>query len=157
MQQVWGHIMRSCEMRGKELLDANVITTADLQNWLKSKNSNEVDIIGVGLPCYAFFQNLVYSIKAGSVGILLHDNLEITHLNRPHEKLLDWFYQPIMVLKEQIKVLSLGEGEIMFLEKSVLFGNNVQRIKGWDNGSLLPQDAVRSAQIEGISRRYSFF
>ena len=140
-------------MRGKELLDANIITTTDLHDWLKTKNTNEADMIGVGLPCYAFFQNLVYSIKSGADGLLLLDDLEITHLNRPQGKLLDWFFQPIMVLKEQIKVLSLGEGEIRFLEKAVLFGNNTQRMNSWDNGSLLPQDAVRAAQIEGISRR----
>lgn len=140
-------------MRGKELLDANVITTTDLRDWLKTKNINEADMIGVGLPCYAFFQNLVYSIKSGAEGLLLLDDLEITHLNRPQGKLLDWFFQPVMVLKEQIKVLSLGEGEIRFLEKAVLFGNNTQRMNSWDNGSLLPQDAVRAAQIEGISRR----
>ncbi|XP_059623874.1 uncharacterized membrane protein At3g27390 [Cornus florida] len=153
MVQVWGNMMKSCEMRGKELLDANVITPADLYDWLKTKNGNEAAIVGVGLPCYAFFQTLLHSIKARSDGLLLLDDLEITQLNRPHDRLLDWFFQPVMVLKEQIKVMELGEGEVRFLEKVVLFGSDTQHMETWKNGSVVPVDAVRAAQIDGISRR----
>ncbi|GFY93817.1 hypothetical protein Acr_09g0002630 [Actinidia rufa] len=113
MVQVWGNMMRSCEMRGKELLDT----------------------------------------KSGSDGLLLLDNFEINNLNRPQDRLLDWFFQPVMVLKEQIKVIELGEGEAFFLEKVVLFGSNNQRMEAWESGSLVPQDALRAAQIEGIGRR----
>ncbi|KAK9292150.1 hypothetical protein L1049_020109 [Liquidambar formosana] len=59
-----------------------------------------------------------------------------------------------MVLKEQIRVIKLGEGEVRFLEKVVLFGSNTQRMEEWENGSLVPQDTLRAAQIQGISRRY---
>ena len=140
-------------MRGKELLDTNVITPDDLYDWLRAKNSNEVSIVGVGLPCYSFLQTVLYSIKAGSDGLLLLDNFEINNLNRPQDRLLDWFFQPVMVLKEQIKVIELGEGEACFLEKVVLFGSNNQRMEAWQSGSLVPQDALRAAQIEGIGRR----
>ncbi|KAM1091211.1 uncharacterized membrane protein At3g27390-like [Malus sylvestris] len=152
--QIWENMMRSCELRGKELLDDNVIATTDLDEWLKAKNSNEASIIGVGLPCYSCLQTLLCSIRSNSDGLLLLDDVEINYLNRPHEKLWDWFFNPIMVLKEQIKVIKLSEGEVRYLEKVVLFGtNNPQRVVAWDNGSLLPQDALRAAQIEGISRR----
>ncbi|XP_068314506.1 uncharacterized membrane protein At3g27390-like [Pyrus communis] len=154
MVQIWENMMRSCELRGKELLDDNVIATTDLDEWLKAKNSNEASIIGVGLPCYSCLQTLLCSIRSNSDGLLLLDDVEINYLNRPHEKLWDWFFNPIMVLKEQIKVIKLSEGEVRYLEKVVLFGtNNPQRVVAWDNGSLLPQDALRAAQIEGISRR----
>ncbi|XP_052204159.1 uncharacterized membrane protein At3g27390 [Diospyros lotus] len=154
MVQVWGHIMRSCEMRGKELLDANVIKTADLYDWLRAKNSNDAGgIVGVGLPCYSFLQTLLASIKARCDGLLLLDNLVVNHLNRPQDRLLDWFFHPIMLLKEQIRVIELEEGEIRFLEKAVLLGSNLERMEGWKNGSLVPQEAVRAAQIQGISRR----
>ncbi|TQD92684.1 hypothetical protein C1H46_021677 [Malus baccata] len=154
MVQIWENMMRSCELRGKALLDDNVITTTDLDEWLKAKNSNEASIIGVGLPSYSFLQTLLCSIRSNSDGLLLLDNVEVNYLNRPHDKLVDWFFNPIMVLKEQIKVLQLGEGEVRYLEKVVLFGsNNPQRLEAWDSGSLLPQEAVRAAQIEGISRR----
>lgn len=145
--------MRLCEVRGKELLDTNLITPADLYDWLKAKNANEAPIVDVGLPCYSFLQTILYSIKSGSDGLLLLDGLEITHLNRPQDRLLDWFFQPVMVLKEQIRVIHLEEGETRFLEKVILFGSNTQRSKTWENGSVIPQDALRAAQIEGISRR----
>ncbi|KAL6993741.1 hypothetical protein U1Q18_011858, partial [Sarracenia purpurea var. burkii] len=153
MVQVWENMMRLCEMRGKELLDANVIMPADLYDWLRAKNSNEAAIVGFGLPCYSFLQTLFSSIKVGSDGVLLLDDFEINNLNRPQDRLLDWFFQPVMVLKEQIKVIELGEGESRFLEKVVLFGSDTQRLEAWQNGSLVPQDALRAAQIQGISRR----
>lgn len=153
MVQVWGNMMRSCELRGKDLLDANVITPADLYDSLKAKNANEAHVVDIGLPCYSFLQIILYSIKAGSEGLLLLDDLEITYLNRPQDRLLDWFFQPVMVLKEQIRVIHLEECETRFLEKVLLFGSNTERSKAWENGSLMPQEALRAAQIEGISRR----
>jgi hypothetical protein len=149
--------MKHCEMRGKELLDAGVITTADFYEWLQAKNSDEAAMISVGLPCYSFLQTLLYSIKANSRGLLLFDGVEVTHFNRPKDKLLDWFFNPIMVLKEQIRVIKLEEDEVRYLEKEVLFGSNTQRKEACHNGSLAPQDALRAAQIQGISRRYELF
>lgn len=146
--------MKSCEIRGKELLEANVITSLDLCEWLKAKGSHGGAIIGVGLPCYSFLQTLLLSIRSGSNGLLMLDNVEINNLNRPKDKLLDWFFNPIMVLKEQIRVIKLGDGEVKLLEKLVLFGTNLERMDAWDNGSIVPQDSLRAAQIEGISRRF---
>lgn len=145
--------MKACEARGKELLDTNVITPADLLDWLKAKNSNDASIVDVGLPCFSFLHTLLGSIEARSNGLMLLDGTEVNHLNRPQDRLLDWFFHPIMVLKEQIKVLQLEEGEIQYLERMLLFGNNKERGKSWENGSFIPLDALRTAQIEGISRR----
>ncbi|KAL0377722.1 UNVERIFIED_CONTAM: putative membrane protein [Sesamum radiatum] len=153
MVQIWGSTMKSCEARGRELLDAGVITPADLSDWLKAKHSHDAPIIDVGLPCFSFLHTLLYSIKAGSNGLILLDGTEVNHLNRPQDRLLDWFFHPVMVLKEQIRALHLEDCEIQYLEKVMLFGNNKERAKSWENGSLVPQDALRAAQIEGISRR----
>ncbi|KAI5581745.1 hypothetical protein BDE02_07G038500 [Populus trichocarpa] len=153
MVQVWGVMMRSCEMRGRDLLDSGAITLADLSNYLKARGGNEASVICVGLPCYSFLQSLLNSIKAGSDGFLLSDGTEITHHNRPNDKLFDWFFQPLMVLKEQIRVIKLEEGEERFLQRVVLYGNDTQRMETWDNGSLVPQEALRAAQIQGITRR----
>ena len=146
--------MKSCEMWGKELLDASVINPSDLCEWLKAKNSNDGPIIGVALPCYSLFQNLLYSIESGSVGQMMIDGIEATALNAPQERLLDWFFQPIMVLKEQIKVIALEEGEVRYLEKLIIFGGNTERMESWKNGSFKPEDALRAAQIQGMTRRY---
>ncbi|CAK7337650.1 unnamed protein product [Dovyalis caffra] len=153
MVQVWGNMMRSCEKRGKDLLNAGAITPADLNNYLKAKGGNEVSIISVGLPCYSLLQTVLISIKAGADGFMLFDGVELTDLNRPNDKLFDWFFQPLMVVKEQIRVLKLEEGEERFLERVVLYGNDTQRMEAWDNGSLVPQEALRAAQVQGISRR----
>lgn len=144
-------------MRGKELLDASVIAPDDLYEWLSAKNSNDAAIVGVGLPCYSLFQNLLFSIKSGSVGLVMLDGVEVTNLNVPQDRLMDWFFQPIMVLKEQIKVIALGEGEIRYLEKFIIFGGNTQRMESWNNGSFVPEDALRAAQIQGITRRYELY
>lgn len=157
MKQIWGNMMRSCEIRGRDLLDADVITPADLYDWLKAKNSNEAAIIGVGLPCYSLLQTLLHSIKSNSGGLLLLDDFEVTDLNRPKDKLLEWFFNPVMVLKEQIKAIALEEGEVRFLEKVTLFGSDTRRMEAWENASLVPQDALRAAQIQGICRRYMYF
>ncbi|KAI3452032.1 hypothetical protein Pfo_008697 [Paulownia fortunei] len=153
MVQIWGSMMKSCEVRGKELLDASVITPADLSDWLKAKHANDATILDVGLPCFSFLHTVLDSIKAGSNGLILLDGTEVNHLNRPQDRLLDWFFHPVMVLKEQIRVLQLEEGEIRYLEKVLLFGNNKERAKSWENGSFIAQDSLRAAQIEGISRR----
>lgn len=152
MVQVWGNMMRSCEIRARELLDADVITQTDLCEWLKAKNSHEAPIIGVGLPSYSFLHTLVASMKAGD-GILLLDDVFITHENRPQDRLIDWFFQPVMVLKDQIKILKLGEGEMRYLERVLLFGSDPDRMGAWENGCVIPQDPLRAAQIQGISRR----
>lgn len=145
--------MQSTESVGKELLDANVIAPGELYDWLNAKKGNESAIIGIGLPCYSFFQNLLRSIKVGSEGLVLLDGLEITHLNRPQDRLLDWFFHPILVIKEQIRVIQLSEGEIRYLEKVILFGSDTQRIESWNNGSYVPEEPLRLAQIQGIGRR----
>lgn len=141
------------EMQGKELLDAGVITPADLYESLKGKHENESSIINVGLPSYALLHTLLTSIKAGAHGVLLLDGSEVTHLNRPQDKFLDWIFNPMMVLKDQISVINLGESEVKYLEKIVLFGNHEQRMEAWDNRGYPPQENLRAAQIQGISRR----
>ncbi|XP_065876573.1 uncharacterized membrane protein At3g27390 isoform X2 [Euphorbia lathyris] len=151
--QIWGSVMKACETRGKELLDAGAITVADLNESLKAKNANEGTIVSVGLPCYSLLQTLLNSIKAGSDGFVLVDGVEITHLNRPNDKLFDWFFHPLMVVKEQLRVIKLDEDEEKFLHKVVLYGNDTQRMESWENGSCVPNQPLRAAQIQGISRR----
>lgn len=152
LMQVWGNMMKEKELRGKELLDVNLITVADLYDWLNAKNSEEGSVIGIGLPSYCFYYMIVNSIKAGSTGIMILDDLEINDLNRPQDKLVDWFYQPVVVLKEQIR--GLEENELKYLEKYLLFGGDPKRMEAWDNGSLIPQNDVKAAQLGGIARRY---
>lgn len=146
--------MRSCEMRGRELVDANAITMADFDEWMRARRIGQETTVGLGLPSYALLHFLLNSIKAGTDGLLLADGVEITHLNRPQDRLLDWFFHPVLVLKEQIKVIRLREDEVRYLEKITIFCRNSERMEAWNNGSTVTEDAVRVAQIQAISRRY---
>ncbi|XP_020703533.1 uncharacterized membrane protein At3g27390 [Dendrobium catenatum] len=152
MVQIWEEWMESIELRGKELLDANIVTEDELTEWLRTKEAKQ-DIVGLGLPSYAFLHFMLYSIEAGSNGLLLSNGIEVNHLNRPHDRLLDWFFHPVMVLKEQIKVIKLEVEEVRFLEKLVLFNGDNMSMQSWENGSVVPQDALKNAQMQAISRR----
>ncbi|PHT51531.1 hypothetical protein CQW23_05993 [Capsicum baccatum] len=88
MVQVWQNVMKACEIRGKELLDAKVITLTNLDDWLKAKHGIDVAVVHVDLSCYTFLRIIFYSIKVGSNGLFLLEDLEITHLNRPKNRLL---------------------------------------------------------------------
>lgn len=145
--------MKCIEIRGKELIDANILTEAELTEWLRNKEAKQ-EIVGLGLPSYAFLHSMLYSIEAGSNGLMLANGIEVNHLNRPHDRLLDWFFHPVMVLMEQIKVIKLEVEEVRFLEKLVLFNGDNVGMQSWDNGSMAPQDALKTAQIHAISRRY---
>ncbi|ERM97137.1 hypothetical protein AMTR_s00126p00089850 [Amborella trichopoda] len=165
MVQVWEEIMRSYEANGKQLVDANVITTADLaeygratklkSNSISNSSGGQASIIGHGLPSYSCLNALLRSIKMGSEGWVLSNGVELTHANRPQDRLMDWFFHPLLVLKEQIKAIKMVEGEVRFLEKFTLFSGDEQGMEAWNNGSVVPQDALRNAQIQAISRRYS--
>lgn len=154
--------MKSYEMKGKQLVDLGIIKPGDLDEWLRAKNSgnnNEaVNMVGIGIPCASLLHTLLHSIKAGSDGLLMLDNIEVTYLNRPkNDKLLDWFFNPVLVLKEQIRAVRLEESEKRFLEELVVFRSNPEHMNGhWeDGGNLKPLDNLRAAQIQGISRRYT--
>ncbi|KAK8940836.1 hypothetical protein KSP39_PZI009983 [Platanthera zijinensis] len=152
MVQIWEELMKCSEMRGRELIDANIITSVQLSEWLKIKESNQ-DMVGLGLPSYALLHSVLSSVNAGSIGLLLSSNIELTHQNRPQDRLLDWFFQPVMIIKEQIRVLGLKEEDMRFLEKLTLFNGNSLSMQSWENGSEVPDDALRAAQIQAISRR----
>jgi hypothetical protein len=146
--------MKSCEQRGRDLLDLNVITTLDLTEWLRAKESGP-ETIGLGLPSYSLLCTVMQSIRAGSGGLLLGNGVEVNQFNRPQDRLLDWFFHPVLVLKEQIQALHMTEEEVRFLEKLTLFIGNPASASGWDNGATIPRDPVRTAQIQAISRRFA--
>lgn len=82
------------------------------------------------------------------------DNVEITRVNRPEGRILDWLYDPMCVMKEQIKSLNLDVSEELYFHKLCLYGGDTRRMDSWQNGGFPPQDNIRRAQLEGISRRY---
>ncbi|OWM85409.1 hypothetical protein CDL15_Pgr019033 [Punica granatum] len=136
MVRIWENMMRSYEMKGKQLVDANVIKPRDLCQWLRGKNyenNNEVvNAVGIGLPCSSLLHTLLHSIKTGSDSLLMQDNVE-----------------------EQIRAVGLEESEECLLEELVIFGRNPEHMNGCseDGVNLKSIDSLRAAQIQGIGRR----
>ena len=82
------------------------------------------------------------------------DNIEITSVNRPEGRAFDWLYEPMCIIKDQIRSLNLQETEELYFYKHCLYGGGAVRIESWQNGGIPPHDEIKRAQLEGISRRY---
>lgn len=153
MVQIWDNIFKTCELVGKELVQADIIKFGDLEEWNRAPNSEKSRLVGVGLPAYAVLTCLLRSAKAGVTGLLLIDGVEVTMLNCPQDHLVDWFFEPLVVLKEQIKGAKLQESEELYLKKWVLTSGDLARMNDWQNGGLAPADDVRRGELLAWSRR----
>jgi hypothetical protein len=71
----------------------------------------------------------------------------------PQDRMLDWFFEPLLVLKEQIRAAKLKESEELYLLKWVLTSGDPDRMTQWQNGGLQPDDEVRKGEIQAWSRR----
>ncbi|KAI4999593.1 hypothetical protein ZWY2020_004182 [Hordeum vulgare] len=103
------------------------------------------ETINLGLSSYDMLCTVLHSIKAGSTGLLLGNGVEVDQQNRPQDLLLDWFFHPVLVLKDQMQVLKMTEQEVRFLERSTLFVGSSSATAGadvWDNGAETPRDPV---------------
>ncbi|KAE8785516.1 putative membrane protein [Hordeum vulgare] len=90
----------------KDLLNLNVITSVDLNEWLRTKDSGN-ETINLGLYSYDMLCTVLHSIKAGSTGLLLGNGVEVDQQNRPQDLLLDWFFHPVLVLKDQMQIVAV--------------------------------------------------
>ncbi|OVA05178.1 hypothetical protein BVC80_8893g17 [Macleaya cordata] len=150
---IWDNFFEACEGAGKELLRDGAIGVLDLEAWQSSKSK----IVNIGIPAYAFLGCFLQSIKSGSTGFVMRGNVEVTGLNRPEGRVFDWLFEPMCVMKEQIKSLNLLESEELYLFKLALYCGDTQRVEAWHNGGVPPYDEIRRAQLEGISRRLQGF
>ncbi|KAI3922300.1 hypothetical protein MKX01_005989 [Papaver californicum] len=150
---VWDNFFEACEGSGKELLRDAAIDKLDIEEWQSSKSK----IVNIGIPAYAFLGCFLQSIHSGSAGFVMREGVEVTNLNRPEGRVFDWLFEPICVMKEQIRNLNLVESEELFLCKLALYCGDAQRIEAWQNSGTPPYDEIRRAQLEGISRRLQGF
>eukprot|EP00268_Persea_americana_P037166 TRINITY_DN36807_c1_g1_i1.p1 TRINITY_DN36807_c1_g1~~TRINITY_DN36807_c1_g1_i1.p1 ORF type:complete len:548 (-),score=53.85 TRINITY_DN36807_c1_g1_i1:154-1797(-) len=150
---IWQNFFQSCEQIGKELIRLGAIGISDLEEWQYSKNK----IVNIGIPAYAFLLCFIRSIKSGSSGFLMRDNTELTNVNRPEGRVFDWLFEPMSIMKEQIKAAHLQETEEVYLYKLTLYCGDAARVEAWKNGGYPPDDEIRRALLQSISRRLQGF
>lgn len=80
------------------------------------------------------------------------NNAEITATNRPKDAFFDWFLNPLLIIKEQIKADKLSEDEEDYLGKLVLLSGDPERLKNSNIGPP-PDTERRRAELDALARR----
>lgn len=84
---------------------------------------------------------------------LIGDNVtEITSTNRPKETFFDWFFNPLLIMKDQIKAENLSEEEEKYLGKLVLLSGDPLRLKTSNIGTP-PESERKRAELDALARR----
>ena len=73
--------------------------------------------------------------------------------NKPTDRLSDWFFEPLLTIKDQIRAAHLQETEERYLEKLCLMLGDTERMDDWDNGGVEPEDAMRKGELQALARR----
>lgn len=144
-------LFKGCQYHGEIMVSQGVITQKDIEDAKSSKDSGQV--ISIGLPSYCILHTLVRSAKANSAGILLNDDgTELTSTNRPRDTFSEWFFNPLLIIKDQIKAGNLSDSDEEYLGKLVLFSGDPERLRDLNIGSP-PESELRRAEFEALARR----
>lgn len=122
------HLFAECRIQGEALVNKGAITIKDIEETKSGKVGSGV--LNVGLPAYVILNALLRSAKANSDGLILSNGSEITSDNRPKNTIFDWFFDPLMVIKEQIKAENFTEEEEEYLKMKVLLAGDPNRLRG---------------------------
>ncbi|KAJ7296735.1 hypothetical protein O6H91_Y101900 [Diphasiastrum complanatum] len=153
MVQIWEHLFKTLQLHGKVLFEVGVIKTSDLEDYVHSTKSEKSTMVELGLPAYTLLKNLMISAKSDSPGLVLYNGQELTSSNRPQDRLMDWFFDPLVVLKEQIRAACLQPTDEHYLEKLVLASGHPEQLDFWQNGSIEPENNVKKGELQAIARR----
>ena len=81
------------------------------------------------------------------------DNVtEISSTNRPKDAFFDWFFNPLLIIKEQIRAEKLCESEEEYLHRLVLLSDDPKRLKSLTT-VMPPESERRQAELEALARR----
>ncbi|PON95235.1 Transmembrane protein [Trema orientale] len=141
-------LFQECQHHGEILVSEGLITLKDIED----AGSKDSRVIGIGLPAYCLLQTLLRSAKANSVGLLLSDNTELTSTNRPKDVVFDWFLNPLLIIKDQIKAENLSEAEENYFCKLVLLSGDPARLRDSDIGPP-PESERKRAELDALARR----
>ncbi|KAG6736506.1 hypothetical protein POTOM_060646 [Populus tomentosa] len=143
-------IFKECQLHGEIFVSEGLITQQDIDDAKSGKGSR---VISIGLPAYCILQALLRSVKANSVGILLSDNVtEITSTNRPKDTFYEWFLNPFLIIKDQIKAENLSEEEEEYLGRLVLLNGDPTKLKSLNTGPP-PESERKRAELDALARR----
>ncbi|KAJ1412713.1 putative transmembrane protein [Sesbania bispinosa] len=142
-------LCKECLHVGETLVSEGLITSEDIQ---EARFGKESKVISIGLPAYCLLQALLRSAKANSPGILITDDTELTTTNRPKEKFFEWFLNPLLIIKEQIKAENLSVSEEDYFCKLVLFNGDPNRVKNSTIGPA-PESDRKLAELDALARR----
>ncbi|WVZ07829.1 hypothetical protein V8G54_021175 [Vigna mungo] len=112
--ELFDALFKECCRVGEKMVSEGLITRKDLEEARSGEGSR---VISIGLPAYCLVQGLLRSAKFNSMGIFISDDTELTTTNRPREKFFDWFLNPLLIIKEQIKAENLSASEEDYLCK----------------------------------------
>ncbi len=68
-----------------------------------------------------------------------------------------WFFEPLLTLRDQLRAAHLQESEEHYLEKLVLIVGNEEHSNAWDNGAVEPDDGMRKGELQALARRCVVF
>ncbi|KAM0022759.1 putative membrane protein [Helianthus debilis subsp. tardiflorus] len=144
-------LFEECRRQGEYMVLEGFISVKEIDAAKSGKAAGRV--ISIGLPGHCLFQTLLRSAKADSDGILLEDNVtELNTANRPKDMFYDWFLNPLLVMKDQIKVQNLTDLEAEYLGKLVLLGGDVEKLRNLNIGPP-PESERRQAEFDALARR----
>ncbi|WCJ21249.1 hypothetical protein M5689_003415 [Euphorbia peplus] len=143
-------LFKECQSHGEKFVSEGLITPQDIEVANSSKSGT---VISIGLPAYCLLQAVLRSVKANSEGLLLNDgHTEITSKNRPKDAFFDWFFNPFIIIRDQIKAQNLSGEEENYLCKLVLLNGDPVKLKSVDIGPA-PESERRRAELDALARR----
>ncbi|XP_048139544.1 uncharacterized membrane protein At3g27390 isoform X2 [Rhodamnia argentea] len=144
------YIFKEIQRHGERMVSEGLITSQDIED---AKSDGGSRVLSTGLPAYCIFQTLLRSAKANSAGILLcEDVIELTVTNRPKDVFFDWFLNPLLIIKDQVKAENLTTDEDDYLGKLVLLSGDPARLRNSSVGSP-PESELKRAELDGLARR----
>ncbi|WJX33190.1 hypothetical protein P8452_21424 [Trifolium repens] len=147
--QVWDWLFKSCEVNGRIVLRDGLISVKEIEECISKGNCKKLSI---KLPAWSLLQCLLTSAKSNSDGLVISDDVELTRMNGPKDKVFEWFIGPLLIMKEQIKNLEMKESEETCLKELVMRCKN-DIPEDWDSTGFPSNDNVRRAQLQAIIRR----
>ncbi|XP_043726150.1 uncharacterized membrane protein At3g27390-like [Telopea speciosissima] len=139
-----------CKKNGELLVAEGLIRPEDIED--SKSSTGGTGVLSIGLPAYCILLALLRSANANVEGILLSDNVtEITTTNRPKESFFEWFFNPLLILKDQIKAKNLSEAEENYLRKIVLLSCQPDRLKILNLTP--PETEQKHAELDAFARR----